>query len=79
MARPGQAVAITSMYNPTPEDSDKYEVSQGSSVGDDYLDIFYLTIKDISYKDEGGYNCYTFYGGKKIHTSLLLKVDGKKF
>lgn len=64
------------MYAPSPEDSDKYEVSSGSSMGDDVIDMFYLTIKDIAYEDEGGYNCYTFYAGKKIESTVLLKVDG---
>lgn len=76
MKGPGNIKHITSMYNPTPEDSNKYEARQGSSSGDDTVDVFYLTIKHISYEDEAGYNCYTFYGGKKIESTLLLKVDG---
>ena len=67
---------ITSMYAPSPEDSDKYEVTSSSSMGDDVIDVFVLTIKDIAYEDQGGYNCYTFYGGKKIESTVLLKVDG---
>lgn len=64
------------MYASSPEDSDKYEVTSSSSMGDDVIDVFFLTIKDIAYEDQGGYNCYTFYGGKKIESTVLLKVDG---
>lgn len=67
---------ITSLYTTSPEDSDTYEVNQGSTMENDIIDWYSLTIKDIAYEDEGGYNCYTFYGGKKIESTLLLKVDG---
>ncbi|XP_056013331.1 fibroblast growth factor receptor 4-like isoform X4 [Ostrea edulis] len=67
---------ITSMITPYPEDSDKYEVSTGSSVTDDVTDLFYLTVNDIDYSDMGAYVCQTYYRYRRIGSEVLVYVRG---
>ncbi|XP_062608785.1 fibroblast growth factor receptor 4-like isoform X2 [Saccostrea cucullata] len=67
---------ITSMITPYPEDSEKYEVSTGSSFSDDVTDLFYLTVNDIDYHDMGKYVCYTYYKYRRIGGEVVVYVRG---
>lgn len=67
---------ITSMITPYPEDSEKYEVSTGSSVSDDVTDLFYLTVNNVDYNDNGKYFCQAYYKYRRIDGNVVVYVRG---
>lgn len=67
---------ITSMITPYPEDSEKYEVSTGSFVSDDVTDLFYLTVNNVDYNDNGKYVCQAYYKYRRIDGEVLVYVRG---
>nr|XP_022324253.1 fibroblast growth factor receptor 3-like isoform X2 [Crassostrea virginica] len=67
---------ITSMITPYPEDSEKYEVSTGSSVSDDVTDLFYLTVNNVDYNDMGMYVCQTYYRYRRLGGEVTVYVRG---
>ena len=69
---------ITSMITPYPEDSEKYEVSTGSSVSDDVTDLFYLTVNNVDYNDMGMYVCQTYYRYRRLGGEVTVYVRGTK-
>jgi hypothetical protein len=67
------------MVTPYPEESEKYEVSTGSSVTDDVTDLFYLTVNNIEYSDMGAYVCYTYYQYRRVGAEVRVYVRGMCF